>query len=173
MGRLIDDLLMLSRLGRTAMQSAPVDMMQLAREVFDHVMKGADPSRVVFHLDSLPPAIGDRSLLRQVWINLIGNALKFSARMPSSVIDVEGRREAQEVVYTVRDNGAGFDMAYQQKLFGVFQRLHSDHEFEGTGVGLAIVHRVVQRHGGRVWADAAVGRGASFTFALPIEDVSP
>jgi PAS domain S-box-containing protein len=170
MGRLIDDLLMLSRLGRTAMQSAPVDMATLAREVFDDLTKDADRLRVMFRLDELPSAIGDRSLLRQVWVNLLGNALKFSARLPCAIIQVHGRREGHDVVYTVRDNGAGFDMAYQQKLFGVFQRLHSDHEFEGTGVGLAIVQRVVRRHGGRVWAEGTVGRGASFTFALPVED---
>jgi light-regulated signal transduction histidine kinase (bacteriophytochrome) len=152
------------------MRSVPVDMTTLAREVFDDLTKGVDRSRLAFQLEPLPFAVGDPSLLRQVWVNLLGNAMKFSAQAPCAIIQVQGRRDEHDVIYTVRDNGAGFDMAYRQKLFGVFQRLHSDHEFEGTGVGLAIVQRVVSRHGGRVWADAAVGRGASFTFALPVAD---
>jgi light-regulated signal transduction histidine kinase (bacteriophytochrome) len=106
-------------------------------------------------------------VLRQVWVNLLSNAVKFSSRKEKPVIEVEGIMEGDTAVYRVRDNGAGFDMAYAGKLFGVFQRLHGMNEFEGTGVGLALVHRIVSRHGGRVWAEGAVGQGATFSFALP------
>ena len=167
MGRLIDDLLTFSRLGRTAMLTGPVEMTTLAGEVFEELISGQDRTRITFHLESLPPAEGDRALLRQVWINLLSNALKFSGKKPVTVIAVRGRVDGDEVVYTVTDNGAGFDMAYKAKLFGVFQRLHTDYEFSGTGVGLAIVQRIVHRHGGRVWAEAEVGRGATFSLALP------
>jgi light-regulated signal transduction histidine kinase (bacteriophytochrome) len=115
----------------------------------------------------LPTARGDRALLKQVWINLLANAIKFSGAKEAPVIEVAGDNNAAEVVYRVADNGAGFDMQYYKKLFGVFQRLHSTDEFPGTGVGLAIVHRVVSRHGGRVWAEGKLNEGATFSFALP------
>jgi light-regulated signal transduction histidine kinase (bacteriophytochrome) len=115
----------------------------------------------------LPPAHADRALLRQVWINLIGNALKYSAKRSDARIEVGGHVEGAESVYWVRDNGAGFDMRYVDKLFGVFQRLHREDEFPGTGVGLAIVQRVVARHGGRAWAQGTPGEGACFHFSLP------
>src|SRR6185503_13674081 len=111
-------------------------------------------------LGMLPAAVGDRALLRQVWMNLIGNALKYSSRSDSPRVEIHGKVEAGESVFQVRDNGTGFDMRYQSKLFGVFQRLHRAEEFEGTGVGLAIVQRIVVRHGGRVWAEGAIGEGA-------------
>jgi PAS domain S-box-containing protein len=167
MGRLIDDLLMFSRLGRTAMERGPVDMTALAGEVFDELIGSQDRTRITFHLDPLPPSEGDRALLRQVWVNLLANALKFSGRKPVAVIHVRGHADGDELVYTVTDNGAGFDMAYKGKLFGVFQRLHTDYEFSGTGVGLAIVQRIVHRHGGRVWAEGEVRHGAVFGFTLP------
>jgi PAS domain S-box-containing protein len=173
MGRLIDDLLMFSRLGRTAMQTGPVEMTVLVSEVFEELIGTQDRSRITFQLEALPRAEGDRALLRQVWINLLANALKFSAKKPVAVISVGSRQEGDELVYTVADNGAGFDMAYKGKLFGVFQRLHTDYEFSGTGVGLAIVQRIVHRHGGRVWAEGEVGRGATFSFALPPPEVEP
>ena len=172
MGRLIDDLLTFSRLGRTAMEMGPVEMTSLVGEVFEELISAQDRTRVTFHLEGLPDAEGDRALLRQVWINLLANALKFSGKKAVAVIGVSGRIEGDEVVYTVTDNGAGFDMAYKAKLFGVFQRLHTDYEFSGTGVGLAIVQRIVHRHGGRVWAEAEVGQGARFSFALPAPGVS-
>ncbi|HWN87225.1 MAG TPA: PAS domain S-box protein [Vicinamibacterales bacterium] len=167
MGRLIDDLLMFSRLGRMSMQTVAVDMTSLAAEVFDELSSAQDRTRITFRVGTLPTAEGDRALLRQVWVNLLANALKFSAKKPVAVIGVSGRVNGDEVVYTVSDNGAGFDMAYKSKLFGVFQRLHTDYEFSGTGVGLAIVQRIVHRHGGRVWAEAEIDRGAVFSFALP------
>ena len=172
MGRLIDDLLMFSRLGRMAMQTGPVAMTSLAGEVFEELISAQDRTRITFQPEALPDAEGDRALLRQVWINLLANALKFSGKKPVAVIGVGGRTEGDEVIYTVTDNGAGFDMAYEAKLFGVFQRLHTDYDFSGTGVGLAIVQRIVHRHGGRVWAEAEVGRGARFSFALPAPGAS-
>jgi light-regulated signal transduction histidine kinase (bacteriophytochrome) len=124
---------------------------------------------VDFRLGSLPRAKGDRNLFEQVWTNLIANAIKFSAKKESPVIEVGGITAEHEHVYFVRDNGAGFDAAYRDRLFGVFQRLHHDHEFPGTGVGLALVHRIVTRHGGRVWADGEIDRGATFHFTVPKE----
>jgi len=169
LGRLIDDLLRFSRLGRTAMRMVPVDMTALVQGVIEELVPASDPGRIACHVAPLPPVLGDGALLRQVWVNLLANAVKFTGRRPAAVIDVSGRVEGHEAIYTVADNGAGFDMAYQEKLFGVFQRLHTDHEFLGTGVGLAIVQRVIHRHGGRVWAEGQVDHGARFSFALPLE----
>jgi light-regulated signal transduction histidine kinase (bacteriophytochrome) len=117
---------------------------------------------------TLPSCEGDATVLRQVWCNLIGNALKYSAKRAQPLIRISGRTEAQELVYQVKDNGAGFDMRYVERLFGVFQRLHGAEQFDGTGIGLAIVQRIVARHGGRVWAEGAPDAGASFQFALPV-----
>ena len=167
MGRLIDDLLAFSRLSRTPMQATAIDMAALASAVFDEMAAPTDSVRIEFRLEPLPAALGDPALIRQVWANLLANAVKFSAKQPQAVIEVGGQPFGREVIYFVRDNGAGFDMRYAAKLFGVFQRLHSEHEFTGTGVGLAIVQRVIQRHGGRVWAESQIGQGATFYFALP------
>jgi len=164
MGRLIDDLLAFSRLGRLEPTKHPVDMTGLAREVVAELGNGTAAS---IELATLPPAEADRSLMRQVWANLVGNALKYSGKRTGARIEIGGRKENGEALYWVRDNGAGFDMRYAAKLFGVFQRLHSNDEFDGTGVGLAIVQRVVARHGGRVWAEGRPGEGACFHFSLP------
>jgi PAS domain S-box-containing protein len=166
MGQLIDDLLAFSRLGRQDPVKREVDMAALAREVIDELARGA---RKGIELTELPPAQADRALFKQVWANLIGNALKYSGKRADARIEVGGRRDAAENVYWVRDNGVGFDMRYVDKLFGVFQRLHGADEFPGTGVGLAIVQRVVARHGGRVWAEGRPGEGACFYFSLPTE----
>ena len=172
MGQLIDDLLAFSRLGRTDLTTGPVDMKELARLVADDVQRAESDRNgsLEIRIDPLPPARGDRGLLRQVISNLILNAAKFTRGRPSARIEVGSHPNGDEVVYYVKDNGAGFDGRYADKLFGVFQRLHSAEEFDGTGVGLAIVKRIVQRHGGRVWAEGAVNQGATFYFALPGED---
>jgi light-regulated signal transduction histidine kinase (bacteriophytochrome) len=165
MGQLIDDLLRFSRLGRQPVDTVPVEMRSLAREVIEEL--AAEHPAASVDLGEVPAATGDRMLLRQVWANLIGNALKYSAKNASPRVEIGGRNENGEIVYWVGDNGAGFDMRYAEKLFRVFQRLHGEHEFAGTGVGLAIVERVVSRHGGRVWAEGEVNRGARFFFTLP------
>jgi signal transduction histidine kinase len=164
MGQLIDDLLAFSRLGRQEPARAQLDMRALACEVAEELRPGR-PATI--EVAPLPPAQADRALLRQVWTNLIGNALKYSAKKADARVEIGAREDAAENVYWVRDNGAGFDMRYAEKLFGVFQRLHRAEEFEGTGVGLAIVQRIVTRHGGRVWAEGAPGEGACFYFSLP------
>lgn len=172
MGELIDDLLAFSRLGRKSLQPAELDMGELARFVFERLSKeDAHADQVEFHVGKLPRAWADRALLEQVWVNLLGNAVKFSSKTEQPVIEIGGLTEKNELIYYVRDNGAGFDPRYQDKLFGVFQRLHDVTEFPGTGVGLALVQRIVVRHGGRVWADGRPGEGATFHFTLPAEDL--
>jgi light-regulated signal transduction histidine kinase (bacteriophytochrome) len=168
MGRLIDDLLAFSRLGRQALEPAPVDMHDLAQAVFDQ-QAALDPGRKLrLDLHPLPATRGTRAMIRQVWVNLISNAIKFTKGREVGEIEIGVRRgEAGEEVYYVKDNGAGFDMRHVGRLFGVFQRLHAMDEFEGTGVGLALVKRIVERHGGRVWAEAEVDRGATFSFTIP------
>jgi len=167
MGRLIDELLEFSRLGRKELAYGHLNMTALAKACFDEA-GGALASRATLRLGDLPAAEGDLTLIRQVWFNLLANALKFSAGREQILIDVSAESADGFLTYTVRDNGAGFDMRYYSKLFGVFQRLHRASEFEGTGVGLAIVHRIVTRHGGRVWAEGLVGEGAVFHFTLPV-----
>ena len=167
MGQLIDDLLAFSRLGRKEMFRSKIDMKALAGSVFDELLKGQDPGRIDFQLAKLPSTRGDLALIQQVWVNLLANAIKFTSKKDRAVIEVGCKQSKDENTYFVRDNGAGFDMEYANKLFGVFQRLHSESEFEGTGVGLAIVQRIIHRHGGRVWAEGEMEKGATFYFALP------
>jgi len=167
MGELIDDLLAFSRLSRKEMRAAAIDMQTLASSVFHELATETDKARIEFQIGSLPPVAGDPKLIRQVWVNLLSNAIKFTSREKRAVIEVGSMDSRSETIYYVRDNGTGFDMRYAGKLFGVFQRLHSENEFEGTGVGLAIVQRVVHRHGGRVWAEGELEKGATFYFALP------
>jgi PAS domain S-box-containing protein len=166
MGRLIDDLLAFSRIGRVQMQAAPIDMGILARSVFFELTTEEGRGRIDFRVGKLPRFEGDPTMIRQVWMNLISNAVKFSSKKERAVIEVSGETRNGEAIYSVRDNGAGFDMRYSDKLFGVFQRLHGEREFPGTGVGLAIVQRVIHRHGGRVWAEGEAGKGAAFYFSL-------
>ena len=142
-------------------------MTQLAREVATELGGEFPAARIA--ISPLPPALADRSLLKQVWANLIGNALKYSFGRERPQIEVGARQEAEEDVYWIRDNGVGFDMRYAAKLFGVFQRLHREDKFPGTGVGLAIVQRVITRHRGRVWAESLPDEGACFYFSLPRE----
>jgi len=167
MGELIDDLLAFSRLGRQSIVAGNVDMTQLARDVARGEAKTGGRPGAIFDIDDLPVAHGDVVLLRQVWVNLFSNALKYSGGNAEPKLEVWSTSEPGRAIYHVRDDGVGFDMAYSEKLFGVFQRLHRSDEFPGTGVGLAIVKRIVQRHGGTVWADAQLGVGATFSFSLP------
>ena len=169
MGALIDDLLAFSRLGRKSMQTTALDMREMAAKSYNQLSRDQGDRKVEFRLGSLPTAVGDRSLFEQVWVNLLSNALKFSSKKETAVIEVGAISEEREHVYFVRDNGAGFDPRYGKNLFGVFQRLHANDEFPGTGVGLALVHRIVARHGGRVWADGKLGEGATFHFTVPKE----
>jgi signal transduction histidine kinase len=164
MGRLIDDLLAFSRLSRQAPAARRVEMAALVAEA---AAEARGDSRAALELAPLPDADADRAMLKQVWLNLVGNAFKYSAKRADARVQIGAREEAGEVVYWVRDNGVGFDMRYAAKLYGVFQRLHRAEEFPGTGVGLAIVQRVVTRHGGRVWAESKLGEGACFYFSLP------
>jgi signal transduction histidine kinase len=168
MSQLIDDILAFSRMGRLGMSMAEVNMEGLAREVFDELMPAAAGRDLAVEIKPLPPARGDHAILRQVWVNLLGNAIKFTRHNPAASIQVGSYAEGKEHVYFIKDNGAGFDMQYADKLFGVFQRLHGVEEFEGTGIGLAIVKRVITRHGGRVWAEGKVNKGATFYFTLPV-----
>jgi PAS domain S-box-containing protein len=167
MGRLIDDLLSFSRLSRTAISTRPVNMESLARSVAAELL-GLEPGRQIeLKIGRLHPAVGDAAMLRQVLVNLLGNSLKFTRTRPVARIEVSSAVEGTMRTYAVRDNGVGFDMAYVDKLFRVFQRLHLTTEFEGTGIGLAIVARVVDRHGGKAWAESVEGEGATFWFTLP------
>ncbi|MBP9146174.1 MAG: PAS domain-containing protein [Thermoanaerobaculia bacterium] len=167
MGQLIDDLLAFSQLSRRKLEASDIDMAAMARAVFDE-QAGHAPQRVFrLELQPLPPAHGDPAMIRVALGNLLSNAIKFTKPRNPAVIEIGSRLEDGQAVYYVKDNGVGFDMRYAHKLFGVFQRLHSTEEFEGTGVGLALVQRVVHRHGGRVWADGKVDEGATFYFSLP------
>jgi signal transduction histidine kinase len=166
MGQLIDALLAFAQLGRRPLDKRTVDVNALVRATLDELGAPWPDRRVEIKCGDLPPCLGDRSLLKQVWVNLLANALKYSRGRSPAIIEIGSRREGATTVYFVRDNGTGFDMRYSQKLFGVFQRLHRAEDYEGTGVGLAIVHRVVTRHGGRVWAEAEPDRGAAFFFTL-------
>jgi hypothetical protein len=168
MDQLIVGLLEFSRAGKQALDLSLVDMGMLADVAAAEVMAlyvGPTPR---IEIGELPPVAADAGVIRQVWCNLIGNALKYSAKQAQPTVKIEGRIENGEAIYQVRDNGAGFDMRFADKLFGVFQRLHRAEEFSGTGVGLAIAHRIVTRHGGRIWADSTPGSGACFRFALPV-----
>jgi signal transduction histidine kinase len=167
MGQLIDDLLTFSRLGRNPIAATSINMEALARSALAEIDAPAAAGRARIEIHALPEAWGDPAPIKQVWINLLSNAVKFSGKREQPVIEVSGRKNAAEIVYCVKDNGVGFDMKYYDKLFGVFQRLHGNDEFPGTGVGLAIVRRIVSRHGGRAWAEGKMGEGAAFYFSLP------
>ncbi len=167
MGLLIDDLLAFSKLGRKPVTVAEIDMDALVNLVQEELLFEHGENVPIFNVEQLPPALGDKSLIKQVWINLISNAIKYSSHTTGAHIQIGAYVNAQMVVYYVKDNGAGFDMLYYDKLFGVFQRLHSQEEFEGTGIGLAIVQKIVHRHNGTVWADSVLEKGTNFYFSLP------
>jgi len=166
MGQLIDDLLAFSRLSRKPLNKQPVDVNKLVRQALDDARRARPDRSPELIVDDLPPCQADPALLKQVWLNLLSNAFKFTARREEARIEIGCQLDQDQPIYFVRDNGAGFDMQYADKLFGVFQRLHRSEEYEGTGVGLAIVKRIIDRHGGRIWAEAEVDRGAAFYFTL-------
>jgi signal transduction histidine kinase len=172
MGSLIEGLLDFSRSGRTALKPSQLDMTQMASAMFERLTaaQGAGPE---LRLGTLPGAAGDRTLIEQVWTNLLGNAIKFSSKKSNAVIEVTGSCVDGECTYVVSDNGAGFDARYASNLFGVFQRLHADSDFPGTGIGLALVQRIVTRHGGRIAAESVPGAGATFRFTLPSAAAPP
>jgi light-regulated signal transduction histidine kinase (bacteriophytochrome) len=166
MNQLIGDLMRLSRLDLHALQREMVDPATLAQDILDELRDREPQRQVVLNLGELPPVQADPPLLRQLFTNLLSNAYKFTRHKAAAEITVGSEIQGMERIYYIRDNGAGFDMAHAEKLFGVFQRLHRPEEFEGTGIGLTIVQRIVQRHGGRIWANAKSGQGATFYFTL-------
>jgi two-component system sensor kinase len=170
MGQLIDDILKFSRTGRLEMVCSKIDMEKLAREVLEELQPPDVAANLKVIIEPMPSFRGDRAMMHQVFVNLLSNAMKFSRVGTDDNIRVGAYLKGDEVVYFVRDNGVGFDMQYANKLFGVFQRLHGVGEFEGTGIGLAIVKRVVTRHGGRVWAEGKINEGATIYFALPAKE---
>ncbi len=170
MGKLIDDILEFSRLGRKPIQRIQMNMTGLVNNIVQELV-GLEPRRTInVEVGNLLPAFADADMVRQVWFNLIENAVKYTGKKEVATISINSYHSGDgEVCYEVKDNGVGFDMRYAEKLFGVFQRLHKMQDFSGTGVGLAIVKRIVTRHGGRVWAQAGLNTGATFYFTLPIE----
>jgi signal transduction histidine kinase len=169
MGRLIDDLLAFSQLGRKELQKQPIDSSGLVHRVFEELRPEAGDRKIQLTVGELPPVEADPALLRQVYVNLLSNAIKYTRGREEAHIEVNAKQNGggpEDVIFVIKDDGAGFDMRYADKLFGVFQRLHRAEEFEGTGVGLATVQRIIQRHGGRIWAEAEVNRGATFYFTL-------
>ncbi|MDQ4064985.1 MAG: ATP-binding protein [Actinomycetota bacterium] len=171
MGRLIDELLRFSRIGREALEWSTVDVNAVVQSCIEELDEGLVDGAPAIAVDDLPPCRGDWPLLKQVFINLLSNAIKYSRDAAPPRIAITGRldRTCGEVVYSVSDNGVGFDMAYADQLFEVFQRLHRAEDYEGTGLGLALCQRIIRRHSGRIWAEAEVARGATFYVALPAD----
>ena len=169
MGLLIDDLLTFARLSRQPVNRQRLDTAKIVQGVREELQPQQDGREIEFRINELPACQADPALLKQVWTNLLANAIKFSRGRKPAVIEIGSQCKDQESIFYVRDNGAGFDMQYVDKLFGVFQRLHSMDEFEGTGVGLAIVQRIIHRHGGRLWAEGQVNQGATFYFTTGLE----
>ncbi len=172
MGELIDDLLSFSKIGRSHMSFTLINMRTMTASVLEEIIPAKDKSRTNVKIGKLSNTYGDSNLIRQVWTNLLSNAVKYSSFKLVPEITIGSRISDGEVIYSVTDNGVGFDMRYVHKLFGVFQRLHSEEDFEGNGVGLAIVQRIILRHEGKVWAEGEVGKGATFYFSLPVKDKS-
>lgn len=172
MNRLIDDLLNLSRTNRTELKKSTIKMKQVLDDAISEVEPLLENRKVEFKISELPEVNGDYNLLRMVWINLLDNAIKYTRPRKKVVIQIDCKKEKKEYIFCIRDNGVGFDMQYADKLFGVFQRLHAVDEFEGNGVGLSNVRRIISRHSGRTWAEAEVDKGAAFYFSLPEDRVN-
>ena len=170
MGNLVDDLLSFSRMGRQDIVKANIDTAKIIQAIIDDLNARPELRGIRWNIQPLPSASGDVSTIRQVWINLISNAVKYSRNTPHPVIDIGSYTEDGQIVFFIKDNGVGFDIKYKSKLFKVFQRLHGSDEFEGTGVGLAIAEKIISKHGGKIWAEAAVDKGASFYFSLPLHN---
>jgi len=166
MAQMIDGLLKFCRLNRHSLAMQPVNLASLAKQVVQE-LQGKNAQRIRVKIGDLPDCVGDPVLLKQAFVNLVSNAFKFTSRAENPLVEIGCHPGTTEHTYFVRDNGVGFDMAYAQKLFGVFVRLHSEEEFEGHGVGLSIVQRIIQRHNGRIWTEAEVNKGATFLFTLP------
>jgi light-regulated signal transduction histidine kinase (bacteriophytochrome) len=172
MGDLINGLLKISRISYSELHAnSPIDMEKMIFSVFNELVFPEDHEKVDFRVSAIPQAAGDSVLIRQVWTNLISNAIKFSSGRERPIICITATSADGEVIYAVNDNGVGFDMQYASKLFGVFRRLHSEREFPGMGIGLAIVQRIIQRHNGRVWVESELDQGTTFYFSLPHEKV--
>ena len=167
MGQLIDDILLLSRAGRQEMNLGKLDMSALAKNVYQEFEQETKTRNISFVVQDMPAVEADRALMTQVLTNLIGNAIKFTKKTENPKIEFCYTEDEDNYIYQIKDNGAGFNMKYYDKLFGLFQRLHSQEEFEGTGVGLSIVQRIISRHNGRVWGEGEVGKGATIYFSLP------
>lgn len=167
MGQLIDDLLAFSKLGRKQVTVADINMQTMVSTIKGEFLAADTEKRIEFNLEVLPPAKGDQSLIKQVWINLISNAIKYSKNKSNTRIAIGAYEEGDNIIYYVKDWGAGFDMQYYDKLFGVFQRLHSQEEFEGTGIGLAMVQKIITRHNGTIWAESELNKETVFYFSLP------
>jgi two-component system, sensor histidine kinase and response regulator len=166
MNDLIEDLLEFSKLGKKELHKSEINIHELVQRTVNEI-SDSNPHKANIKLTSLPIAYADHKLLTQVWVNLISNAIKYSAKKENPVVEIGSHEKDNEIIYYVKDNGAGFNMEYSDRLFNVFQRLHRLEEFEGTGVGLALVHRIINKHGGRVWAEGKVNEGAIFYFSLP------
>jgi PAS domain S-box-containing protein len=172
MSAIIDDLLALSRIGRKKIELLEIDMGSLARATLNEIKVLTLDREVQFKINPLPSANGDEGMIRQVFFNLLSNAIKFTRPRDMAIIEVDGRSEERENIYYVKDNGVGFDMQHINKLFDAFQKVHNGEQFEGTGIGLAIVQRIINKHGGQVWAEGKVNEGATFYFSLPQKDVT-
>lgn len=173
MGALIDGLLDFSRLGRKGLTLKMVDMDTMVREIWDEQFTIAQRPDMQAQIDKLPEVMADEFLMRQVWYNLISNAIKYSANSSPAVIHISGKETPEGMEYSIADNGVGFDMQYVNKIFGVFQRLHTDKEFEGIGVGLSFVKRIINKHKGKIWVESEINKGTTFYFSIPPKIITP
>ena len=167
MDQLIDDLLAYSKMGKAHVVPRMLDMNEVVDQVLEEILGPDDAGRIRINTEHLPKVKADQELIKRVWSNLLGNAVKFSKEKETPEIRIFAEERPDEIIYSVQDNGAGFNMRYANKLFRIFQRLHNQNEFPGTGVGLAIVNRIVSKHGGEVWAEGKPGLGATFSFSIP------